>query len=123
MAGSAHLLLGLALLVLSLPQAWSPQSSCTDSTVVASPEAQETKINIVGVEFRGENSLSPDLQNKLANEIQHRRLKITQLTPDSECFVELREVVVLGFLRDHGYFTSTAEITPYLVSSEQTQRS
>ena len=123
MAGPAHFLLGFPLLVLSLLHLLTAQSRCEDSTTVASPEVQETKINIVGVEFRGENSLPPDLQNKLTNEIHRRRSNIAPLTPDSDWFIELREVVVLGTLHDLGYFTATVEMTPYLVNSEQTQRS
>ena len=123
MAGPAHFLLGFPLLVLSLLHLLTAQSRCEDSTTVASPEVQETKINIVGVEFRGENSRPPDLQNKLTNEIHRRRSNIAPLTPDSDWFIELREVVVLGTLHDLGYFTATVEMTPYLVNSEQTQRS
>jgi outer membrane translocation and assembly module TamA len=123
MPGPAHFLFGLPLFVLSLPHLLAAQARCEGSAAIASPEARETKINIVGVEYRGEHSPPPNLQSKLTNEIQNRSSKIGPQTPDSDWFIELREVVVLNFLLDLGYFTAAVEMTPYLVKSEQTQRS
>jgi outer membrane protein assembly factor BamA len=99
------------------------QSACVDSRASTPIAAQETKINIMGVEFRGEDALPPDLQAKLTDNIQHSNISIASAAPDSDRFIELGEVVVKGFLEDLGYLTATVDTTPYLVSSEETRRS
>jgi hypothetical protein len=110
-----HLRFGFpALLVtLSLPHLmWAQSQGCIDTPSSTPAADQQIKINIVGVEFPGENLLPDGIRAKLVNEIRNTTFNVAPGASDSDWVSELDEVGIRGFLRDQGYFKATTETTP-----------
>jgi hypothetical protein len=61
--------------------AQSPE--CVDQSSAVSHQSKKIKINIVGVEFRGENSLSDAARTKLAETIQRSEIEVSPEEPDT----------------------------------------
>jgi outer membrane protein assembly factor BamA len=109
---------------LSIPHPlWAQSQECIDTHSSTPAAAQEIKINIVGVEFRGEDPLSDGIRAKLVNDIQSTSFSVEPGASDSDWVLELDEVGITGFLRDQGYFKAKTETTPYMISAEPRRRS
>jgi outer membrane protein assembly factor BamA len=116
--------LGIAVLLatLSLPHLMRAQSqACVDSAPSSRVQDQETKINIVGIEFHGENPLSDALRARLANDIQHSNLNAVSEDPDSS-WVDEATQPIRSVLQEQGYFKNSVVGTPYLIRAEAHER-
>jgi outer membrane protein assembly factor BamA len=112
------------LVTLSIPHLlWAQSQGCTDPHSSTPAAAQEIKINIIGVEFRGEDPLSDGVRAKLVNDIQSTSFSVTPGESDSDWVNELDEVGITGFLRDQGYFEAKTETAPYMIRAEPHRRS
>lgn len=101
--------------------AQSPE--CVDRSSAVSHQSKKIKINIVGVEFRGENSLSDEARTKLAETIQRSEIEVSPEEPDTYWANVLRARTINEPLQAQGYDTASTEVTPYLVKAEPDQRS
>lgn len=101
--------------------AQSPE--CVDQPSAVSHQSKKIKINIVGVEFRGENSLSDAARTKLAETIQRSEIEVFPEEPDTHWANVLRAQTINKPLHAQGYFMASTEVTPYLVKAEPDQRS
>jgi outer membrane protein insertion porin family len=109
---------------LILPCLLCAQSAeCVDQSPAVSHQSRKIKINIVGVEFRGENSLSDAARAKLAETIQRSEIEISPEEPDTYWANVLRAQTINKPLHAQGYFMASTEVTPYLVKAEPDQRS
>jgi outer membrane protein insertion porin family len=81
----------------------------------------ETKINIVSVEFQGENPLSDAQREQLFKHIQQQDLWTTPEEPDSS-WVNQGLEPMRDALRERGYFKTNVEGTPYLVLAQANER-
>ena len=81
----------------------------------------ETKINIVSVEFQGENPLSDAQREQLIKHIQQQELWITPEEPDSN-WVNQGLKPMRDALGERGYFRNNVEGTPYLVLAQANER-
>jgi outer membrane protein assembly factor BamA len=86
-------------------------------------KSQRIKINIVGVEFRGENFLSEQERSQLVETIQRSNISVSPVEPDTYWANGLRAETIVKALHAQGYFNARTEVTPYLVRTEQDQRS
>lgn len=101
--------------------AQSPE--CVDQSSAVSHQSKKIKINIVGVEFRGDNSLSDAARTKLAETIQRSEIEVSPEEPDTYWANVLRAQTINKPLHAQGYFMASTEVTPYLVKAEPGQRS
>lgn len=115
--------ISVLLATLTLPHLVSAQSHlCADSSTLEPTAGERIGINIVSVEFRGENSLSDEIRAKLVEEIEKSNLTVPAASSDADWIEELNEVVVRGVLADHGYFTARPQTTPHLIKAELHRR-
>jgi outer membrane protein assembly factor BamA len=100
---------------------------CVDQSSAVSHQSRKIKkkikINIVGVEFRGENSLSDAARTKLAETIQRSEIEVSPEEPDTHWANVLRAQSINEPLHAQGYFMASTEVTPYLVKAEPDQYS
>jgi hypothetical protein len=75
------LALFVSLISLCLLCAQSPE--CVDQSSAVSHQSKKIEINIVGVEFRGESSLSDAARTKLAETIQRSKIEVSPEEPDT----------------------------------------
>ncbi len=126
MTGRIFLRLGIVVLLATTCSfrlaAYAQSQSCLDTTSPSRASGQETKINIVGVEFNGENPLSDAFRARLAEEIQHSEVWFAAGDPDpswiGDALTPLRES-----LQSQGYFKTNMDATPYLTLAQATERS
>ena len=116
-------LLALLVVLISSRLTCAQSSECIDHSTTVSHELKQIKINIVGVEFRGENSLSDALRSQLADTIQRSNITVSPEEPDTDWANGLRAVTINKALHTQGYFRASTEVTPYLVKAESEQRS
>jgi outer membrane protein assembly factor BamA len=95
---------------------------CVDHSSTVSPASQKTKITIVGVEFRGENSLSEEVRAQLTDKIQQTKLMASPEESDKDWLYEVGEVTIGEKLSNQGYSRAYTEITPHLVRAESRER-
>jgi outer membrane translocation and assembly module TamA len=111
------------LFVLVAPSLLGAQSpACQEQVSAVSPEAQRSKITIVGVTFRGENPLSEEERAQLTKEIRHAKIDASKGDPDKDWVNKLEELTVRETMMEHGYFRALVEIRPYLVRAEAHER-
>ena len=115
------LALFVSLISHSLLCAQSPK--CVDQSSAVSHQSKKVKINIVGVEFWGENSLSDAARTKLAETIQRSEIEVFPEEPDTSWANVLRAQTINKPLHAQGYFMASTEVTPYLAKAEPDQRS
>src|SRR5258707_1255837 len=96
---------------------------CVDQSTAVSQRPKKIKINIVGVEFRGENSPSDAARTKLAETIQRSEIEVSPEEPDTHWANALRAQTINEPLHAQGYFMASTEVTPYLVKAEPDQLS
>jgi len=84
-------------------------------------KSKRIKINIVGVEFRGENPFSDEVRTKLVTAIQRSEIEVSPQEPDTDWANGLRAQTVIRALRALGYMDARSEVTPYLVRAESDQ--
>ena len=101
--------------------AQSPE--CVDQSSAVWRQSKKIKINIVGVEFRGENSLSDAARTKLAETIQRSEIEVSPEEPDTYWANVLSAQTISKSLHAQGYFSASTEMTPYLVKAEPDERS
>jgi len=94
---------------------------CMDHSSATSHKSKKIKINIVGVEFRGETPFSDEVRTKLVKRIQRSEIEVSPQEPDTEWANPLRAQTVIRVLRAQGYMDSSSEVTPYLVRAELDQ--
>jgi len=99
--------------------AQSPE--CVDQSSAVSHQSKKIKINIVGVEFRGESSLSDAACTKLAETIQQSEIEVSPEEPDTYWANVLRAQTIDKPLQAQGYFMASTEVTLYLVKAEPDQ--
>jgi len=114
-------LLGLfVVLILSSSLCARPQE-CVDRSSATLRKSKRIKINIVGVEFRGENPFSDEVRTKLVTAIQRSEIEVSPQEPDTDWANGLRAQTVIRALRALGYMDARSEVTPYLVRAESDQ--
>jgi outer membrane protein assembly factor BamA len=103
-------------------RASSQSQACVDAAQLSRAAAQKTKINIVSVEFDGENPLSDELRTRLVEEIRNSEHWADAGEPDSSWVVQALEPM-RETLRAQGYFKNNLQGTPYLVLAQANERS
>ena len=107
----------------------SQSSQCLDNTPAASHKSRKVKIDIVGVEFTGENFLSDRERAQLVDKIQQMSITVspeeqdTNWEQDTDWADWLRAETVNKALHVQGYIDTSTKVTPYLVRAESDQRS
>ena len=101
----------------------SQSSQCLDNTPAASHKSRKVKIDIVGVEFTGENFLSDRERAQLVDKIQQMSITVSPEEQDTDWANWLRAVTVNKALHAQGYIDTGTKVTPYLVRAESDQRS
>ena len=114
------ILVQLETLCLSRP-GYAQSQSCLDTAPPSRTLMPETKINIVSVEFQGENPLSDAQREQLIKHIQQQDLWITPEEPDSN-WVNRGLKPMRDALRERGYFRNNVEGAPYLVLAQANER-
>jgi outer membrane protein assembly factor BamA len=93
-----------------------------DRSAPAFHKSQQIKINIVGVEFRGENSLSDAERSQLVAVLQRSNVSVSPGEPDTYWANGLG-MVANKALHAQGHVGDYTKVTPYLLSAEPDQRS
>jgi outer membrane protein assembly factor BamA len=96
---------------------------CRDHSSLWSHKSPGIKINVVGVEFTGQNSLPDELRAELVDKIRDFKITASPNDPDTDWPNALVGRIVRKALQSRGYFRSSWELTPYLVKAETDQRS
>jgi Surface antigen variable number repeat len=110
-------------LILISSDSLRPQSlECVDRPPSAFHKSQRIKINIVSVEFRGENSLSDTERSQVVESIQRSNVSVSATEPDTYWVNGLGHVANKT-LHAQGHLGDRTKVTPYLVSAEPSQRS
>ena len=116
----ATLALFVALISPCLLCAQSPE--CVDHSSAVSHKSKKIKINIVGVEFRGENFLSDVMRTELVETIERTEIEVSPEEPDTYWASYLTARAINKTLLALGYMGARTEVTPYLVRAESDQR-
>jgi hypothetical protein len=95
---------------------------CVDRPPSAFHRSQPIKINIVSIEFRGENSLSDAERSQLVESMQRSNVSVSPTEPDTYWANGLARVADKT-LHAQGHVGDRAKVTPYLVRAEPGQRS
>jgi outer membrane protein assembly factor BamA len=111
------------LVILLLPgRAFSQSQVGVDAAQSSRAASQKTKINIVSIEFDGENPLSDELRTRLVEEVRNSEHWADAGEPDSswvgQALEPMRET-----LRGLGYFKTNLKGTSYLVLAQANERS
>ena len=114
-------ILALVATLFSPPLLRAQSQGCADSASPSSVPVQKTKIDIVGVEFQGENPLSGELRAQLAKDIQNQERWVGPEEPDLSWVAEALSPV-RDALQEQGYFRTNVEGTPYLVLAQAKER-
>jgi outer membrane protein assembly factor BamA len=104
-------------LILSCPLCVHSEE-CVNRSSASSHKSKKLKINIVGVEFRGENPFSDETRAKLVKATQESEIEVSPQEPDTGWANVLGARTVIRALRAQGYMDSSSEATPYLVRAE-----
>lgn len=115
-------LLALLVVLISSRLTCAQSPECVDHSSTVSHESEKIKINIVGVEFRGENSLSDAVRSQLVDAVQRSNIRVSPEEPDTDWANRLRAATINKALHAQGYFKASTEVTPYLVKAEPDQR-
>jgi outer membrane protein assembly factor BamA len=100
--------------------AQSPE--CLDRSSAVSHKSKKIKINIVGIEFWGEDSLSDVVRTKLVETIQRSEIEVSPEERDTHWANVLRATAINKTLFAQGYVGARTEVTSYLVRAEPNQR-
>ena len=114
-------LLVLLVTLISSDSLCSQSPQCVDNSPAVPHESQQIKINIVGVEFRGEMPLSDKERSQLVEAIQRSNTTVRAQEADTYWLEGLKQLTNKA-LHAKGYFPAT-EVTPNLVRAESDQRS
>lgn len=101
-------------------RAQSPE--CIDRPPSAFHSSQPIKINIVSVEFHGENSLSDEQRSQLVESMQRSTFRVSPTEPDTYWANGLARVADKT-VHAQGHVGHRTKVTPYLVSAEPSERS
>jgi hypothetical protein len=119
---SRSTLLALLLILMSSDSLRSQSPECVDRSPAAFHKSQQIKINIVGVEFRGENSLSDVERSQLVADLQRSNFSVSPGGPDTYWANGLG-MVANKALHAQGHVRAYTKVTAYLVKAEADQRS
>src|SRR5271165_3828310 len=113
-------LLATIFLLPSDAQCQSAEDNPSSQSVPDSPP--QTRIFIVGLEFRDYGPLSHATRVRLAGEIRRSSILVSAAQPDS-AWVNEALLPIDNALKEQGYFTTYAKGTPHLVSSQDDEKS
>src|SRR5271156_5442273 len=116
------ILLAILVTLLSSDSLRSQSPGCVDRPPSAFHRSPRIKINIVSVEFRGENSLSDEERSQFVESIQRSNFSVSATEPDTYWANGVMRVAN-ETLHAQGHVGDRTKVTPYLVSAEPAQRS
>jgi outer membrane protein assembly factor BamA len=114
--------LAIFVILISSDSLRSQSPECVDRPPSKFHKSQRIKINIVSVEFRGENSLSDTERSQIVESIQRSNVSVSATEPDTYWANGLGRVANRS-LHAQGHVADRTKVTPYLVSAEPSQRS
>jgi outer membrane protein assembly factor BamA len=114
------ILLAILVTLLSSDSLRSQSPGCVDPPS-AFHRSPGVKINIVSVEFRGDNSLSDEERSQFVESIQRSNFSVSATEPDTHWANGVMRVAKT--LHAQGHVGEHTKVTPYLVSAEPAQRS
>jgi outer membrane protein assembly factor BamA len=116
------ILLAILVTLLSSDSLRSQSPGCVDRLPSAFHRSPRIKINIVSVEFRGDNSLSDEERSQFVESIQRSNFSVSATEPDTYWANGVMRVANKT-LHAQGHVGDHTKVTPYLMSAEPAQRS
>jgi outer membrane protein assembly factor BamA len=116
------ILLAILVTLLSSDSLRSQSPACVNRPPSAFHRSPQIKINIVSVEFRGDNSLSDEERSQFVESIQRSNFSVSATEPDTHWANGVMKLAN-ETLHAQGHVGDYTKVTPYLVSAEPAQRS